>query len=76
MGTLCWYNKCGNQHLPSTYDDAKYNLVKYWFNSTYEVWDLHSDGVTPKTNEGINIPISIQLGVDWKFRSRICKVNM
>ena len=30
---LCPCNICGNHQLSSTYDDVKYDLVKYGFNS-------------------------------------------
>ena len=48
---LCPCNKCGNQRLPSTYDDVKYNLVKYGFKSTYKVWDLQGESATLEANE-------------------------
>ena len=48
---LCPCNKCGNQRLWSTYDDVKYDLVKYGFNSTYKVWDLHCESITLEANE-------------------------
>ena len=51
---MCPCNKCGNQHLPSTNDDVKYDLVKYGSSSTDKVWDLHCESVTLKINEWVS----------------------
>ena len=48
---LCLCKQCGNQRLPSIYDEVKYDLVKYGFISTYKVWDLHGENIPANTNE-------------------------